>query len=103
MAPISLLIEEADRFCLIPMGHASSLLPRLAETFTLGFKRTDFLHTHLRVVVGSSAQASHLMNHSAMDDSIGGSNGVTGLRVQRTAHPYESELLDLRPTLARYV
>ena len=35
-----------------------------------------------------------------MDDSIGGSKGVTDLRVQRTARPYEDELLDLRPTLA---
>ena len=31
-----------------------------------------------------------------MDDSIGGSQGVTGVRVQRTARPYGRELLDLR-------
>ena len=51
--------------------------------------------------VGNSSQASCLSTNSAMDDSIGDSSGVTGLRVQRTARPYESELLDLRPTLAR--
>ena len=70
--PVSLLIEEEDKFCLIPRGHAASLLQRLTETFTLGSK-ADFLHTHLQVVVGSSSQADHLMRNSAMDDSIGGS------------------------------
>ena len=70
--PVSLLIEEADKFCLIPRGRAASLLQRLTETFTLGSK-ADFLHTNLQVVVGSSSQADHLMRNSAMDDSIGGS------------------------------
>ena len=70
--PVSLLIEEEDKFCLIPRGHAASLLRRLTETFTLGSK-ADFLHTRLQVVVGSSSQADHLMNNSAMDDSIRGS------------------------------
>ena len=65
------------------------------------FLKTDVLHMQLQAVVGSSSQATHLMRHSAMDDSIGGSYGVTGLTVQRTAQPYESEPLDLRPTLAR--
>ena len=32
--------------------------------------------------VGSRSQAGHLTRNSAMDDSIGGSYGVTGLRVQ---------------------
>ena len=80
--PVLLLIEEADKFCLIPRGHAASLLQRLTETFKVGLKAAGFLHTHLQVVVGSSSQANHLMRHSAMDDSIAGSFGVTGLRVQ---------------------
>jgi hypothetical protein len=54
-----------------------------------------------KVSVGSSSQADYLMRNAAMDDSIGGSLGVTSLRVQCTARPYESELLDFRPTLAR--
>ena len=32
--------------------------------------------------VGGSSQANRLMRNAAMDDSIGGSQGVTGLRVQ---------------------
>ena len=36
-----------------------------------------------------------------MNDLIGSPYGVTGLRVQRAARPYESELLEPRPTLAR--
>ncbi len=32
--------------------------------------------------VGSCSQANYLLRNSAMDDSIGGSQGVTGLRVQ---------------------
>ena len=34
--PVSLLIEEADKFCLIPRSHAASLLQWLTETFALG-------------------------------------------------------------------
>ena len=33
-------------------------------------------------IVGGSSQADRLMRNAAMDDSIGGSQGVTGLRVQ---------------------
>jgi hypothetical protein len=49
--------------------------------------------------VGNRSQADCLSRNSAMDD-FGGSQGVTGLRVQWTARPCKSELLDLRPTLA---
>ena len=35
-----------------------------------------------QVFIGSCSQANYLLRNSAMDDSIGGSQGVTGLRVQ---------------------
>ena len=33
-------------------------------------------------VIGSCSEANYLMRNSAVDESIGGSYGVTGLRVQ---------------------
>ena len=51
--------------------------------------------------LGSRSQANFRKRNTAMDDSIGGTQGVTGFRLQRAARPYGTELLDLRSTLAR--
>ena len=49
---------------------------------------------------GRSSHADHLERNTVMDDSIGCSQDVTNLRVQRAPPPYDTQLLDICPTQA---
>jgi hypothetical protein len=52
-------------------------------------------------VTGYCSAASSPLVNSALGDSVGGREGVAGLRARRAALPCAPELLDPRPTSAR--
>ena len=92
------------------MTAAAMCIYALPSNLLAAFSAASFLYlTHfsfaeaalLILTVRNSSQASCLSRNSAMDDSGDSYNSkaLQASECSETARPYESELLDLRPTL----